>query len=197
MTDLGAYLLLPLPFEDRARRNDGYEALYVRDSGLHRRLIFQSPTIFLEMLDRAGRKGGSVDELRQQRLNGFIGPRWESFVVVSILDLVGERCKAFAYRHEERDEIDLILEWRDRSPTERWAIEVASRKFANHPSSSFAGSCDYLGIVESSRFLVFRDDSCTGEARGKGGVPALTLPRIFERIKKRMRSSAATLSLPD
>lgn len=186
-TDLGAYLLLPLPFEDRARQNDRYEALYVRDSGLHRRLIDQSPAIPPGALEKAARNGVSVEELRQQRLNTFVGPRWESFVVVSILDLVGERCHAFAYRDKERDEIDLILEWRDRSPCERWAIEVASRKFGHHPSTHFAGSCDYLGVVESSRFLVFREDACSGEARGRGGVPALTLPRMFERIKTRMR----------
>ena len=189
-TGLGAYLLLSLPFEDRARRNDGYEALYVRDSGLHRRLIDQSTAISPELLEKAARNSVSVDELRQQRLNGFDGPRWESFVVVSILDLVGERCNAFAYRHEEREEIDLILEWRDRSPTERWAIEVAGRRFGHHPSRHFAGSCVHLGIVESGRFLVFRDDSCSGYARGRGGVPALTLPRMLERIKTRMRSSA-------
>ena len=189
-TGIGAYLLLSLPFEDRARRNDGYEALYVRDSGLDRRLTDQSAVISPELLEKAARKGVSVDELRQQRLNAFDGPRWESFVVVSILDLVGERCNAFAYRHEERDEIDLILEWRDRSPTERWAIEVAGRKFGHHPSSHFAGSCEHLGVIESGRFLVFRDDSCSGDARGRGGVPALTLPRMFERIRTRMRSSA-------
>lgn len=188
-TDLGAYLLLPLPFEDRARGNDRYEALYVRDSGLHRRLIEQSAAIPSDLLDRACRNGGSVEELRQQRLNGFVGPRWESFVVVSIIDLVDERCRAFAYRHEERDEIDLILEWRDSSPPERWAIEVAGRKFGHHPSNHFAGSCDYLGVVENGRFLVFRDDSCSGNARGRGGVPALTLPRMFERLKTRMRQS--------
>lgn len=188
-TDLGAYLLLPLPFEDRARRNDQYEALYVRDSGLHRRLIERSAAIPLDLLRKAARNGVSVEELRQQHLNDFVGPRWESFVVVSILDLVGERCHAFAYRHEERDEIDLILEWRDRSPPERWAIEVASRKFGNHPSSHFAGSCEYLGVGESSRFVVFRDDSCSGYARGRGGIPAITLPRMFERLKTRMRQS--------
>lgn len=186
-TSHGAYLLLSLPFEDRARRNDRYEALYFRDSGLHRRLIEQSAAISLDLLEKAARNRVSVEELRQQHLNGFVGPRWESFVVVSILDLVGERCYAFAYRHEERDEIDLILEWRDRSPPERWAIEVAGRKFGHHPSSHFAGSCDYLGVAESSRFLVFRDDSCSGDARGRGGVPALTLPRMFERLKTRMR----------
>lgn len=185
-TDLGAYLLLSLPFEDRARRNDLYEALYVRDSGLHRRLIDRGVTISPALLEKAARNGVAVEELRQQHLNGFVGPRWESFVVVSILDLVGERCHAFAYRHEERDEIDLILEWRDRSPPERWAIEVAGHKFGHHPSSHFAESCDYLGVGESSRFLVFRDDSCSGNARGRGGIPALTLPRMLERLKTRM-----------
>lgn len=184
---LGAYLLLSLPFEDRARRNSQYEALYVRDSGLHRRLVEQSAAIPLGLPDKAARNGVSVEELRQQRLNGFVGPRWESFVVVGILDLVGDQCHAFAYRHEERDEIDLILEWRDRSPTERWAIEVAGRKFGHHPSSHFAESCDHLDVAENSRFLVFRDNSCSGHARGRGGIPALTLPRVFERLLTRMR----------
>jgi hypothetical protein len=186
-TDLGAYLLLPLPFEDRARRNDLYEALYVRDSGLHRRLIVQGAAIPPDLPQKAARIGVAVEELRQQHLNGFIGSRWESFVVVSILELVSERCHAFAYRHEERDEIDLILEWRDRSPPERWAIEVAGRKFGRHPSSHFAESCDFLGVPEASRFLVFRGDFCSGYARGSGAVPALTLPRMFERLKTRMR----------
>jgi hypothetical protein len=189
-TDLGAYLLQPLPFEDRARRNDQYEVLYVRDSGLHRRLIELSVTIPLDLPEKAARNGVSVEELRRQRLTPFVGPRWESFVVVSILDLVGERCHAFAYRHEERDEIDLILEWLDRTPPERWAIEVAGRKFGHHPSSHFAESCEFLGVVERSRFLVFRDDSCSGDARGRGGVPALTLPRMFEHLKTRLRQSA-------
>lgn len=186
-TDLGAYLLVPLPFEDRAGRNDQYEALFFRDSGLHRRLVEQSASIPRDLSEKAARKGVSVEELRQQRLDAFVGPRWESFVVVSILDLVGDRCDAFAYRHEERDEIDLILEWRDRSPHERWAIEVTGRKFEHHPSGHFAASCDYLGVAASDRFLVFRADSCSGEARGRGGVPALTLPRVFERLRTRMR----------
>lgn len=186
-TDLGAYLLLPLPFEDRARRNDQYEALYFRDSGLHRRLIEQSDAIPRDLLEKLARKGVSVEKLRQLHFNEFVGPRWESFAVVGILDLVGKLCYAFAYRHEERDEIDLILEWQDRSPPERWAIEVAGLKFGHHPSSHFAGSCEYLGVDESNRFLVFRDDSCSGQARGRGGVPALTLPRMFERLKTRMR----------
>lgn len=38
-----------------------------------------------------------------------------------------------------------------------------------------------------SRFLVFQGNSCSGNARGKGGIPALTLPRMFERLKTRMR----------
>lgn len=186
-TDVGAYLLLPLPFEDRARRNDLFEVLYLRDSGLHRRLIDLRAVMPRRLIEEAKRHGADVDELCRKYLDSFVGSRWESFVVVSILDLVGERCHAFAYRHEERDEIDLILEWCDRSPRERWAIEVASRKFENHPASHFAESCDFLGVGDSSRFLVLRGSSCSGNARGKGGVPALTLPRMFERLKTRMR----------
>lgn len=191
-TDLGVYLLRPLAFEDRARRNDGYEALYVRDSGLHRRMIEQSATIRLSVPAKFRHDEVVVEKLRQQHLNRFVGHRWESFVVVSILDLVGERCNAFAYRHDERDEIDLILEWRDRSPAERWAIEVAGRRFENHPSSHFAASCNHLDVAESRRFLVFRGEACSGQARGRGGVPALTLPRMFERIRTRMGQSAGS-----
>lgn len=186
-TGFGAHFLLPLSFQDRARRNDQREALYVRDSGLHRRLIEQSVVIPPDLLEKASRNGVSVEELRQRRLDSFVGPRWESFVVVGVLDLVGERCHAFAYRHAERDEIDLILEWHDRSAHERWAIEVAGRKFGRHPSSHFAESCDYLGVAEDNRFLVFRGNACSGLARGRGGVPAFTLPRMFERLKERMR----------
>jgi hypothetical protein len=128
-----------------ARRNDRYEALSVRDSGQHRRLIEQGAAIPIGLPQKTARNGVSVEDLRQQRLESFIGPRWESFVVVSILDLVGEQCEAFAYRHEEREEIDLILEWRDRAPPERWAIEVAGRKFGNHSSNHFAASLRSLG----------------------------------------------------
>ena len=39
---------------------------------------------------------------------------------------------------------------------------------------------DHLGVGESSRFVAFRDDSCSGGARGRGGVPALTLPRMSD-----------------
>lgn len=183
----GAYLLLPLSFEDRARRNDRYEALYFRDSGMHRRLIDQSVAIRPDLLAKTRRRGVSLEELRREHLERFVGPRWESFVIVSILDLVGERCHAFAYRHVERDEIDLILEWRDRFPPERWAVEVAGSKFNHHPASHFEESCRFLDVIESGRFLVFRGNTCSGEARGKGGVSALTLPRILEHLRVRMR----------
>lgn len=190
-TSCGRYLIQPLPFEDSARRNNTYELLYFRDSGLHRRLVERrsvkhSVTFSSRDAAKAEKLGVSLEDIRLTRLADYQPKRWEAFVVVSILDLVGARCEAFAYRNNETAEIDLILEWRDRSPTERWAIEVASRKFNRHPSDHFSGSCDHLGVAHANRFVVFRANECNGTERARGGVRACALPRILDSLSKRL-----------
>jgi hypothetical protein len=184
--DLGRYLIHALPFEDLARRNDAFELLYFRDSGLHRRLIEQ--TFFVDPRDsaRAAKAGVSLEQVRRFRLTAYEPKRWEAFVVISLLDLVGDHCAAFAYRNDETAEIDLILEWQDCSPPERWAVEVASRKFDRHPSDHFHHSCAHLGVAEANRFLVFRANGCNGTERGRGGVRACALPQMLDCLARRL-----------
>ena len=180
----GRFIVRALPFENRERRNDTHELLYFRDSGIHRRLIER--TVILGRVEGT-RLDADIERLIAQRAASYVPKRWEAFVVTTIIDLVGERCRPFAYRHEETREIDLVLEWVDRTPPERWAIEVASRKFNTHPHSYFAEECQYLGVQPENRYLVRRADGCDGGARGRGGVPALSLPRMVDHLRQRMK----------
>ena len=184
----GTYLLTKLPFEDRLRRNDTHELLYFRDSGLHRRLIERTYMVSPSDEAKAAKMGVLLDKVRRDRLSGYDPRRWEAFVVVSIIDLVGSRCDSFAYRDRERDEIDLILEWRDGLRVDRWAIEVASRSFKGHPSGHFPRSCDHLGIGDENRYVVFRANACNGVERGRNGVRAYALPRMLDALRRRLRS---------
>ena len=181
----GRFLIRSLPFENRERRNDTHELLYFRDSGIHRRLLERTVIVDRRARQRGG--GAGAEDLRVRRLESYVPKRWEAFVITTIIDLVGERCDAFAYRHEETREIDLVLEWRDKAPPERWAIEVASRKFNTHPARYFADECEHLGVEENNRYLVRRADHCDGAALGRGGVPAISLPRIVEILRRRLR----------
>lgn len=181
----GRFLVRVLPFENRERLNDTHELLYFRDSGLHRRLIERTES--LDVGERNRLNTSAMEVLRAQRLKSYVPKRWEAFVVTTIIDLVGDRCSAFAYRHEESREIDLVLEWTDCTPPERWAIEVASRKFNTHPSPYFAEECQYLGVQPENCFVVRRAEDCDGGARGRGGVPALSLPRMVDRLRQRIR----------
>lgn len=181
----GLFLVHALPFENRERRNDTHELLYFRDSGIHRRLIERTATVALPKRDRWN--DAAAEERRAKRLERYVPKRWEAFVVTTIVDLVGQRCGAFAYRHEETREIDLVLEWIGQSPPQRWAIEVASRKFNTHPGRYFAEECEYLGVLSKDRYVVRRADECDGGARARGGVPALTLPRMIEVLQRRLR----------
>ena len=181
----GRFLVRALPFENRERLNDSHELLYFRDSGIHRRLIER--TVSLDIGEHGRLGTDAMQGLRAQRVESYVPKRWEAFVVTTIIDLVGDRCGAFAYRHEETREIDLVLEWTDRTPPERWAIEVASRKFNTHPSPYFAEECQYLGVRPENCFVVRRADNCDGGARGRGGVPALSLPWMVDILHQRMR----------
>jgi hypothetical protein len=125
--------------------------------------------------------------LRARKIGSYVPKRWEALVVTTIIDLVGDRCNAFAYRHEETREIDLMLEWNDSGSPERWAIEIASRKFNTHPSPYFAEECRYLGVQDENCYIVRRADDCDGGARGRGGVPAISLPRMVDYLRQRMR----------
>lgn len=177
----GRFLVRMLPFENRERRNNTHEVLYFRDSGIHRRLIERT----LEYSEKG--RLGAIKELQTGRLEGFVPKRWEAFVVNTIIDLVGDRCNAFAYRHEETREIDLILEWNDRTPVERWAIEVCSVKYNTHPSWYFAEECGYLGVERANCYVVRRADNCDGGALGRDGFPAISLPRMIEKLRMRIR----------
>lgn len=179
----GRFLVLALPFENRERRNNTHEVLYFRDSGIHRRLIERT----LGYGENVSSGTNTVDGTREHRLASYDGKRWEAFVVNTIIDLVRDRCNAFAYRHEETREIDLVLEWNDGAPAERWAIEVASVKFNTHPSRYFAEECRHLGVHLSHCYVVRRADYCDGGARGRGGVPAISLPRMIDILRQRMR----------
>jgi hypothetical protein len=182
-SDPGRYLIRAMPFENRERHNDTHEVLYFRDSGIHRRLIERT----LSPGDQGRLDAKAIENLRAQRLASYLSKRWEAFVVTTILDYVGNRCNAFAFRHEERSEIDLVLEWNDRTPPERWAIEVASKKFNTHPSHHFAEECHYLGVQPENQFVVRRADNCDGGARGRGGVPAISLPYMINILGRRIR----------
>lgn len=184
----GRFLFKVLPFENRERQNDTHELIYFRDSGIHRRLIERTFTlngIRDHLLD-----GEELEKMRSERIRIYEPKRWEAFVVTTIVDLVGSRCDAFAYRHEETREIDLVLEWRDRVPPERWAIEVTSIKYNNHPSWYFAEECVHLGVKPENRFVVRRlkpeDATRDVEEVCRGGVPAVSLPHMVRRIKKRL-----------
>jgi hypothetical protein len=181
----GRFLARALPFENRERQNDTHELLYFRDSGIHRRLIERTVTF-----DRGQHYRLDTDALeclRAQQIESYVPKRWEAFVVTTVIDLVGDRCDAFAYRHEETREIDLVLEWNDRGSPERWAIEVASRKFNTHPSRYFAEECQYLGVQFENCYIVRRANGCDGGARGRGGVHAISLPRMVDCLRQRMR----------
>lgn len=178
----GRFLVRILPFENRERRNNTHEVIYFRDSGIHRRLIERTIEGYQQ-----GRLG-EIRGLQKDRLEGFVPKRWEAFVVNTIIDLIGDRCNAFAYRHEETREIDLILEWHDRTPVERWAIEICSKKFNTHPSRYFAEECEYLGAKRVNCYVVRRADSCDGGALGRDGFPAISLPRMIAKLRARMRA---------
>lgn len=176
----GMFLVRSLPFENRQGQNDTHEIIYFRDSGVHRRLIARSLTLKESSLSPRAYAN------HVNRLERFVPKRWEAFVVTTILDLVRDRCVAYAYRHEETREIDLVLEWSDRSPREKWAIEVASAKFNTHPADYFADECAHLGVRPEHRFVVRWAEACDGQARGRGGVPAVSLPIMIDRLRNRM-----------
>ena len=179
----GRFLVRALPFENRQRQNDTHEVLYFRDSGIHRRLIERT----LDVGEQANSDSASIEDMRKRHLESFEGKRWEAFVVNTIIDLVGRCCNAFAFRHEERSEIDLVLEWTDRNPAERWAIEVASLKWNTHPNVYFEDECNHLGVKTRNRFVVRRANDCDGGARGRGGVRAISLLRMIEELSQWMR----------
>lgn len=110
---LGRFLVRALPFENREGQNDTHEVLYFRDSGIHRRLIERTVTVDQGAKDRFG--SDAKEGLRTQRVEAYVAKRWEAFVITTIIDLVADRCGAFAYRHEETREIDLVQEWNDQT----------------------------------------------------------------------------------
>lgn len=185
LTAPGRFMVRPLPFENRDRRNDTHELLYFRDSGIHRRLVERNLTLGRRDGKRVGAR--ALEHWSAKQLESYVPRRWEAFAVTTIADLVDRRCEAFAYRHEETREIDLVLEWLDRSPPERWAIEVTSRKFNTHPSGYFAEECEFLGVSPANRYVVRRTDDCDGSARGRGGVFALSLPRMVDNLRRRLQ----------
>jgi len=100
--DVGLLRLLPPWFNNQVKRLEKDPKVYVRDSGLlHCLLNFRT-----------------YDELRA---NAAFGHSWEGFCIENLIAATDGRAKAFHYRLDDDEEIDLVLEF---PGPRRCAIEI-------------------------------------------------------------------------
>lgn len=76
---------------------------------------------------------------------------WEGFVVRTIWKRFGRGAQVFVWRQSDREEIDLVLRWSDR--TECWAIEIGLGE-DKRPSIGFWTGVEELGATDL--FIVHR-----------------------------------------
>lgn len=101
--DLGLIRRLRPWFTNEVSRLEKEAKVYIRDSGLLHSLL----------------RKRSHDELRAN--DGTYGQSWEGFCVENLVTAAGGRTRAFFYRSDNKEEIDLVLEF---PGGQKWAIEI-------------------------------------------------------------------------
>ncbi len=93
--------------------------VYVRDSGLVHALL-------------------NIIELDQLYGHPVIGRSWEGWVIETLLSVLPWGASAFYYRTRAGAEVDLVIEFSDRTI---WAIEI-KRSMSSKPSRGYYAACD-------------------------------------------------------
>ena len=103
---------------------------YIRDSGLHHRLL-------------------GIDSYQALLSNPILGKSWEGFVVESIHSHLPRRAESYFYRTQAGAEIDLVLKLPD---NQIWAVEI---KHGQSPklNRSLSRTCD--DVKATRRFIVY------------------------------------------
>ncbi len=127
---------------------------YVRDSGVHHRLLGI----------------GSHDALLS---NPILGKSWEGFVVENIHSVLPRRAQTYFYRTAAGAEIDLVIEL---SSTEIWAVEI---KYGTAPKigKHFSQTCDDVGAAK--KFIVYGGED---EFPAGRGVTVIALPKLMQKL---------------
>jgi predicted AAA+ superfamily ATPase len=144
---LGLVRVLPPWSTNRNTQLTRRPKLYIRDSGLLH-LLRACPTL---------------DALRGTP--SLMGGSWEGFCIETLICAVGDEVQAFHYRLNDKDEIDLVLEF---SPSRRWAIEI---KHGENPTlgAGFYRACEVL--QPERRLSVHRGETAVLVGDGVSAFP--------------------------
>ena len=127
---------------------------YIRDSGIHHRLL-------------------GIDHYDALLSNPVLGKSWEGFVVDNIHSVLPRRAETYFYRTAAGAEIDLVI----KMPSSKvWAVEIkygVSPKLGKH----YSQTCDDVGAT--LKYVVYGgdDEFPVGE-----NVVVISLPKFMEKL---------------
>ena len=127
---------------------------YIRDSGIHHRLL-------------------GIDHYDALLSNPVLGKSWEGFVVDNIHSVLPRRAETYFYRTAAGAEIDLVI----KMPSSKvWAVEIkygVSPKLGKH----YSQTCDDVGATH--KYVVYGgdDEFPVGE-----NVVVISLPKFMEKL---------------
>ncbi len=128
---------------------------YIRDSGIHHRLLGI----------------GSHDALLS---NPVLGKSWEGFALENIHAVLPRRAETYFYRTSAGAEIDLVVKM---PSSEIWAVEIkhgTAPKLGRH----YSQTCDDVGAAR--KYVVYGGDD---EFPVGNDVSVISLPRLMEKIQ--------------
>ncbi len=128
---------------------------YIRDSGIHHRLLGI----------------GSHDALLS---NPVLGKSWEGFVVENIHAVLPRRAETYFYRTSAGAEIDLVIKM---PSSEIWAVEIkhgTAPKLGRH----YSQTCNDVGAAR--KYVVYGGDD---EFPVGDDVSVISLPRLMDKIQ--------------
>lgn len=96
---------------------------------------------------------------------GLMGDSWEGFCIENLIGAAGDRAQASYYRRDNKDEIDLVLEF---SATRRWVIEVKHGRDPA-PSAGFHRACE--AVEPERRMFIHRGEGIVSIAENVDAYP--------------------------
>ena len=137
---------------------------YIRDSGVHHRLL-------------------EINNYEALLSHSALRKSWEGFVIENIHSVLPSRTETYFYRTSSDAKIDLVIKM---PSSEIWAVEIKYGTASNlNVSKHYGRTCDDVGATH--RYILYGDD----EFRLTSEITVISLPRLMKKLQSDTKKGPA------